>query len=371
MGNEARVADRTGRTGRLRVYLGAAPGVGKTYAMLTEGRRLKRDGRDVVVGYVEDHGRAETGEQIGDLEVIPRRLVAYRGVAVEEMDTDAILRRNPEIALVDELAHTNAPGSPREKRWEDVEILRRAGIDVITTVNVQHLEGLNDVVESITGIAVRETLPDRMLEGATEVQLIDLPVPALIERLAQGKIYPPHRARQAMDHFFREGNLTALRELALRRTAAGVDEALTGYMHDHEIEEVWPAAERIVVLIDHRLSAGTVLRNAWRLAGALRGELLVVACVPPGGVAALAPERREGLDRNLRLAEDLGAEVRVVETNEVAPAIASLVKGENASLVVIGHRREGRWRRLFSESLADRLIHLLENVDVHLVETND
>ena len=203
------------RRGRLRVYLGAAPGVGKTYAMLLEGRRLRSEGRDVVVGFVETHGRDETEAQIDGLEVIPRRTIEYRGVAVEEMDTDATIRRKPEIALVDELAHTNVPGSRHAKRYEDIEAIRDAGIDVISTVNIQHLESLNDVVESITGVEVRETIPDKILDGATEVQLIDLPVTGLIERLEQGKIYPRARAQQALENFFREGNLAALRELAL------------------------------------------------------------------------------------------------------------------------------------------------------------
>ena len=359
-----------GGRGRLRIYLGAAPGVGKTYAMLRDAHRLKAQGHAVVVGFVETHGRAETEEQIGDLEVVPRVQIPYHGVVVEEMDTDAVLRRNPEIALVDELAHTNVPGSRRLKRWEDVEVLRDAGINVITTLNIQHLESLQDVVTGITGVDVRETVPDRVFDGADEVQLVDLPTEALIERLEQGKIYPPQRARQALENFFRAGNLTALREMALRRTAAGVDERLTDYMREHAIEDVWPAAERIVVLVDHRLSAGTVLRNAWRLASALRAELLAIAWVPPGGVDRLLPEERDGIDRNLLLAEDLGAETRIVEGADVAAAVANLIKEENASLVVIGHRREGRWRRLLKESLPDRLVHLLENVDVYLVETN-
>jgi two-component system sensor histidine kinase KdpD len=223
------VRTQEGGRGRLRVYLGAAPGVGKTYTMLQEGRRLKAGGHDVVVGLIETHGRAETAAQIGDLEVIPRQQIDYRGVAIEEMDTETILRRKPEIVLVDELAHTNAPGSARQKRWEDVEVLRNAGIDVIATLNIQHLESLNDVVASITGVEVRETIPDQILDGATEVQLVDLPIEGLLERLEQGKIYPPERARQALQNFFRAGNLTALRELALRSTAAGVDERLESY----------------------------------------------------------------------------------------------------------------------------------------------
>lgn len=361
------VRKEEGGRGGLRVYLGAAPGVGKTYAMLNEGRRLRDAGRDVVAGLVETHGRAETAAQVGELEVMPRRAVTYQGVAVEEMDTAAILRRRPEIVLVDELAHTNAPGSPRAKRFEDVEALRDAGIDVIATMNVQHLESLQDVVAGITGVEVRETVPDRVLDGA-EVQLIDLPTEALIERLEQGKVYPPQRAQQALEHFFRPGNLTALRELALRRTAAGVDERLEGYMREQGIEEPWEAAERVVVLIDGSAEAGRVVRNAWRLASALRGELVAVAVAPPGGLAALAEGERGAVERNLRLAEDLGATTEVVEGERVATALAAVARREHATTVVMGHPHEGRWQRLLREPLVDQLLHLLDGVDVHLVE---
>ncbi|MGH2535049.1 MAG: universal stress protein [Thermomicrobiales bacterium] len=356
------------RRGKLRIYLGAAPGVGKSYAMLLEGRRLKAEGHDVVIGLVETHGRADTAAQIGNLEVVPLLTIPYRGVTVEEMDTEAILRRNPAIALVDELAHTNVPGSRHEKRYEDVERLRDAGIDVIATLNIQHLESLNSIVESITGVRVRETVPDRVLDGASEVQLVDLPVEGLIERLERGKVYPPERARQALEHFFREGNLTALRELALRRTAAGVDERLENYMREHAIDEVWPAAERVLVLIDEDPGAGTVLRHAWRLASALRGELVGVLLVPPGGIDALSTKQRTALDRVLRLAEDLGSEVKIVEGEHLASTLADQVRAENATVLVIGHAPESRWQRMRRPPLADQLLRLVDGVGIHLVE---
>jgi two-component system sensor histidine kinase KdpD len=336
--------------------------------MLLVGRRLKAAGQAVVVGLVETHGRAETEAQIGDLEVIPRKRIDYRGVTIEEMDTEAILRRKPEIALVDEIAHTNAPGSPRAKRWEDVEVLREASIDVIATLNIQHLESLNDVVASITGVQVRETIPDKVLDGATEVQLVDFPVEGLLERLEQGKIYPPERARQALEHFFREGNLTALRELALRRTAAGVDERLESYMREHAIEEVWPASERIVVLVTEHPAIGQVIRRAWRLADGLRAELVAVAIVPPGGMEALPEGRRAALRRGLELAEDLGATPRIVEAERPAPALAALLHDENASTVVLGHAPESGWRRLTKKPFVDELFALVDNVAVQLVE---
>lgn len=356
-----------GGRGRLRIFLGAAPGVGKTYAMLNDARRLRADGHDVVVGFVETHGRPETEAQIGDLEVIPRMQVSYRGVSIEEMDTDAILKRRPEIVLVDELAHTNPPGSPRVKRYEDVQALLDAGINVISTLNVQHLESLQDVVAGITGVEVRETIPDRALEEA-DVQLVDLPSDALIERLHQGKVYPPQRAQQALQHFFRPGNLTALREMALRKTALGVEDALTDYMHEHSIAEIWPAAERVLVLFDGHPSAGVVLRNAWRLASALRGELVVAVLTPPGGIGALPEVERRAVEKNMLLAEDLGARVRQIAAQDAAAAIAAAVLEEHATLIVMRHERGSGWSRLRGPSLVDTLMERLDNVDIHLVE---
>ena len=355
------------RRGRLLVFLGAAPGVGKTYAMLREARRLKAEGRDIVAGFIEAHGRPETEAQIGDLEVIARMGVPYRGVIVEEMDTDAVLARKPEIVLVDELAHTNAPGSPRAKRFEDVQRLRDAGIDVMTTLNIQHLESLQDVVAGITGIEVRETVPDRILDNA-DVQLVDLPSDALIERLQQGKVYPLQQAEQGLQHFFRPGNLTALREMALRRTAAGVEEALTDYMHEHRIDEIWPAAERILVLVNADPGAGVVLRNGWRLGSALRGEIVAVAVAPPGGLDVLPQQERQTLAKSIALAEDLGMRVRVVETSEPTEAIVDVVREEHATLVVMRYVPESGWRRLGRKSLVDELLERLDNVDIHLVE---
>lgn len=353
--------------GKLRVYLGAAPGVGKTYAMLNDARRLVAEGKDVVVGFIETHGRAETAAQIGDLEVLPRLRSTYQGVVVEEPDIDAILRRKPQVVLIDELAHTNAPGSARGKRYQDVELLRDAGIDVISTLNIQHLASLQDVVFGITGVAVRESIPDRVLEGA-DLQLIDLPAAALIERLQQGKVYPPGQAQQALNHFFRPGNLTALREMALRHMAAGVEDDLTGYMHEHSIDDIWPAGERVLVLIDGHDASGTVLRNAWRLASGLHGELVAAVVTPPGGLDALPDDERAALQRGMLLAEDLGARVRVIEAADHAAGIAGAVREEHATLIVMRHVRETGWNRLRGRSLVDELLDQLDNVDIHLVE---
>jgi two-component system sensor histidine kinase KdpD len=351
--------------GKLRIILGAAPGVGKTWQMLLEGRRLRADGADVVIGYVETHGRQETAAQIGDLEIVPRAAIDYRGKQLEELDLGAVIARRPDIVLIDELAHTNVPGSRNQKRWMDVEEIRNAGIDVITTLNIQHLESLNTTVGHITGVAVRETVPDRIVAEATEVQLVDLSVPALIERLKDGKVYEPERARQALEGFFREGNLTALRELALRHTAATVDDQLEDYMRDNEIDAVWGAAERILVLLDPGIPSDHAVRSAWRLAAGYRAELLALAIVEPGDRAA-----RERLAPAIRLAEDLGATVEIVESRDRLAVIAQITRDQNASTLVIPYRAGRGWRSRLEPSTLDLLFDLLDGVDLHFVESH-
>jgi two-component system sensor histidine kinase KdpD len=351
--------------GKLRIILGAAPGVGKTWQMLLEGRRLQADGADVVIGYVEAHGRQETAAQIGDLEIVPRAAIDYRGKQLEELDLGAVIARRPDIVLIDELAHTNVPGSRNQKRWMDVEEIRDAGIDVITTLNIQHLESLNTTVGHITGVAVRETVPDRIVAEATEVQLVDLSVPALIERLKDGKVYEPERARQALEGFFREGNLTALRELALRHTAATVDDQLEDYMRDNEIDAVWGAAERILVLLDPGIPSDHAVRSAWRLAAGYRAELLALAIVEPGDRAA-----RERLAPAIRLAEDLGATVEIVESRDRLAVIAQITRDQNASTLVIPYRAGRGWRSRLEPSTLDLLFDLLDGVDLHFVESH-
>jgi two-component system sensor histidine kinase KdpD len=359
--------------GDLQILLGAAPGVGKTYAMLNEGQRLLAEGHDVVIGYVETHGRADTDARIGNLETIPRRVVRHGTLEVPEMDVDAIVRRRPQIVLVDELAHTNAPGSVRAKRYEDVEFLRDRGIDVITTVNVQHIAELQDVVSGITGVEVRESVPDRILAGATDVQLIDLPVEVLLRRLEQGKIYPPERTTQALTGFFREGNLTALRELALRRTASGVDRQLTRMMLGLSPSDL--PAERILVLVNPHPRWGDVLRNAWRLASATHADLLVLAMVPGGDITNLPPAEREAIERHLQLASDLGATQLVHadamgSTQDDARIIAGMIRQERITILAGGiTRTRKRFRAGWSGlDLLTTVLELTEGVDVHLVE---
>jgi two-component system sensor histidine kinase KdpD len=360
---DLRSRPEVGGRGALRIILGAAPGVGKTWQILNEGRRLRADGVDVVVGYVETHGRAETAAQLGDLEIVPRRQIDYQGKLLEEMDLDGVIERRPEIALIDELAHTNVPGSRNPKRWMDVEAVRDAGIDVITTVNIQHIESLNGTVETITGIQVRETVPDWVVADATEVQLVDLSVPALIERLKDGKVYEPARAEQALRGFFREGNLTALRELALRQTAASVDDQLDTYMRGHDIDEVWDAADRILVVIDPAIPSEHAVRSAWRLAAGNRAELVAIAVLHPG-------ERADGalLTPALRLAEDLGARVRIIEGRDRVAAVSQAARDENASILVLPYRPARGLRTRLEARFVDQLFDTLEGVEVHLVE---
>ena len=268
-------AAREGR-GRLKVFLGAAPGVGKTWEMRPAARQRRAEGGDVLIGVVESHGRAETEVQIGDLPVLPRHKLRYRDQELEEFDLDAALARRPKLLLMDELAHTNVPGSRHHKRWEDVEELLDAGIDVWATLNVQHLESQNDAVARITGVRVRETLPDKVLEQADEIELIDLPPAELRARLEQGRIYRPDVAKRAMDGFFREGNLAALREMALRRTAQRVDADVSDYMRSKSIEGPWPAGERVLALVGDGPGAEAVVREARLLAEALRGPWIAL-----------------------------------------------------------------------------------------------
>ena len=351
--------------GRLRVFLGAAPGVGKTYAMLEEGHRLRDEGQDVVIGLVETYKRAETEAQIKDLPNIPRRQIPYRGVILEELDTDAILARRPKVVLVDELAHTNAPGSEREKRYQDVEVLLEAGIDVLSTMNIQHLQGLNDVIEGVTGVKVRETVPDRILDDA-EVELVDLSPNLLRQRLSAGKIYPQQQAVKALQNFFRESNLTALRELALQRTAEGVEAALEEYMRGENVPGPYPTIERVMACFTSKTDAETVVRHAWRLARGLHGELLAVSVIKRPLEELPEPEQ-VALKRNIELAEDLGARVITVVDSDVVNGLVRIAEGSNVTDVVVGRPDLGPIHRRLTRSMLDRLLERLDCVDVHLV----
>jgi two-component system sensor histidine kinase KdpD len=355
-----------GARGRLRVYLGMAPGVGKTFAMLNEGRRRKQRGTDVVVGFVETYGRPMTIEAIGDLEVLPRKKVPYKGVTLEEMDTEGVIRRRPAVALVDELAHTNAPGSKHEKRWQDVDELLDAGITVVSTVNIQHIESLADIVESITGVAVRERIPDPVLDRADEIEIVDITPHALRQRIRHGNVYPAERAEQALRQFFREGNLNALRELALRRVSTAVEEDLEQYMRDHHVTEVWPAAERVLVAVNEDPRSKHLVRRGWREAQRSKTQLLVVF-VEPQDWAEADPAMRAAVEENVRFAEDLGAEVIRVAAKELVPALVQVAHDANVMSLFVGYHDRGWLRRLFGGSVAERLIPLMGEIDLRVV----
>jgi two-component system sensor histidine kinase KdpD len=355
-----------GARGRLRIYLGMAPGVGKTYAMLNEGRRRKQRGTDVVVGFVETYNRPLTIQAIGDLEIIPRKKVEYKGVTLEELDVEAVIGRKPQVALVDELAHTNAPGSKNEKRYQDVQELLDAGITVISTVNVQHLESLADIVETVTGVAVRERIPDAIVDGADEVEIVDMSPQALRARIKHGNVYPPERAQQALHSFFREGNLNALRELALRKVATAVEEDLEEYMRQQEIDAAWSAAERVIVGVDDAPDAQSVIRRAWRLSTGLQTDLLAVFVETPGW-AGTGPDERRGLEENLRFAEDLGAEIHRLRAGSPAEGLLQIARDKNAGSVVVGRSDRSLLRRLTGGSTVDRLLSGAKRLDVHIV----
>jgi two-component system sensor histidine kinase KdpD len=358
-----RAAPASGR-GELRIYFGAAPGVGKTYAMLNEGWRRKARGTDVVVGFVETYGRENTAAQLRDLEVVPRRHLEYRGAAFEEMDVEAILRRRPEVVLVDELAHTNVPGSRHEKRWADVEELLEAGITVISTVNVQHLESLNDVVERITGIRQRDTIPDAVVRQAEQVELVDMTPEALRRRLAHGNVYAPEKIDAALANYFRPGNLAALRELALLWVADQVDVGLEQYRERHGITDLWETRERVVVAVTGAPDTEALIRRAARIARRARGDLLGVYVRSDEGLldpptAALAEHRR--------LLEELGGEIHEVAGGDVAAALVDFAKAENATQLVLGSSRRSRWAELTRGSVINRVVRLSGSIDVQVI----
>ncbi|HMM95038.1 ATP-binding protein [Phycicoccus sp.] len=351
--------------GRLRIYLGAAPGVGKTVAMLDEGHRRLDRGTDVVVGLVETHDRRNTLALTEGLEVVPRARVSHRGTVLEEMDLDRLLERRPQVALVDELAHTNAPGSRHEKRWEDIEELLEAGIDVISTVNIQHLESLNDVVTSITGIVQRETVPDAVVRAADQIELVDMSPEALRRRMAHGNIYAPEKVDAALANYFRVGNLSALRELALLWLADRVDEGLGKYRADHGIDATWPTRERVVVAISGGPEGEVLLRRGARIAArGAGGELLAVHVARTDGLAGPALPDLVALRR---LTAELGGSFHTVTGDDLAEAVLDFARGVNASQVVIGSSRRARWRTLLSPSTTEEVITGSGDVDVHVV----
>jgi two-component system sensor histidine kinase KdpD len=362
----ARAEEVTAELGKLKVFLGYAAGVGKTYAMLEAARQRKKDGRDVVAGYVESHGRAETDALLEGIEILPPWEVRYMGVALQEMDIDAVLARKPQIVLVDELAHSNAPGSRHEKRWQDVEEILEAGIDVYTTVNIQHFESLNDVVAQITGITVRETVPDRLLDLAFEIKLIDIPPEDLLQRLEEGKVYIPDQAAKAIEKFFRPGNLMALRELSLRRTASRVDDQMRAYMETQSITGPWPTAERLLVCISGSPYSEKLIRATCRLAEELKAQWFTLYIETPKG-GRQTRENREHIWRDLRQAEGLGAQVASVTAADITDAIMEYAARHNITKIVMGKPTRPRWRELLQPPIVDRVIRRSGAVDVVIV----
>ncbi len=353
--------------GQLRIYLGAAPGVGKTYAMLNEGWRRHARGTDVVVALYETHGRANTEAQVRDLEVVPRRTIEYRGTTFEEMDVDAVLARKPEVALVDELAHTNVPGSRHEKRWQDVEDLLSAGIDVVSTLNVQHLESINDVVERITGVKQQETIPDTVVRQAEQVELVDMTPEAIRRRLAHGNIYPAERVDASLANYFRPGNLAALREIALLWVADRVEENLQQYLEAHGIDSTWETRERVVVALTGAPGAETLVRRAARMARRTKGDLIGVHVRPTDGLASRTSDR---LGSHRELLEELGGSYHEVGGDDIGDALVQFARSERATQLVVGASRRRRWTELFHGSVISRILRSADTIDVHVIATD-
>ncbi len=355
---------QTQRRGDLRIYLGAAPGVGKTCAMLGEAHRRLERGTDVVAAIVETHGRKKVGELIKGIEVIPPHYISYRGTMFPELDVEAVLRRKPEVALVDEYAHSNIPGSVNAKRWKDIETLLDAGITVISTLNIQHLESLNDVVAQITGVEQRETVPDEIVRKAAQIELVDITPEALRRRLAHGNVYPPERIDAALSNYFRTGNLTALREIALLWLADQVDAALAKYRADKKITDTWEARERVVVAVTGGPESETLVRRASRIASRSGAQLMVVHVVRGDGLSGVSP-REMGKVREL--AASLGATVHLVVGDDVSTALLDFARETNATQLVLGSSRRSRWASFFSEGIGAATINDSGKIDVHMV----
>jgi two-component system sensor histidine kinase KdpD len=359
-------AERLSRRGNLRIFFGAAPGVGKSFAMLGAARELKAEGVDVIVGYVELHGRPDTEALLEGLEILPPLRLEHRGIELTEFDLDACLTRAPKVVVVDELAHTNHPGARHVKRWMDVEELLDAGIDVYTTVNVQHIESLNDVVAQITGVQVRETVPDKVFDSADEVELIDLPPDELIERLREGKVYVDEKVRHALSSFFRKGNLIALRQLALRATADRVDAAMREYRQNHAIRDTWAAGERILVCVGPDPLSERLVRAARRMANALHAEWMAVYVETPQ-LVHLSREARDRVLQTLKLAESLGAQTENLSGESVAGELIDFARQHNMSKIVVGKPSRSRWRDRLRPSLVDEIARNSGDIDVYVI----
>ena len=356
---------------RLRIYIGAAPGVGKTYALLQEAHVLRRGGLDVVIGFIETYGRAETEALVAGLEVVPRRTVEYRGARMDEMDVEGILRRKPAVCVVDELAHTNVPGGRHEKRYQDVLELLDAGIHVMTAVNIQHLETLNDAVARVTGVRVRETVPDTVLDRADEIVNVDVTVEELRSRLRQGKIYSPDKVEQALNNFFRKGNLSTLRELALRAVADEVGEKAASYRIREGLEPAW-IPERVMVCMSSNALAPRVVRTGARIAGRLGARWYAVYVeTPPEAPGKIRPVDSEALRQNIQLAESLGATVVRVRADRTAEGLIAFAQREGITHVIFGQSARSRWELFRHGSTIDRFLSEIRDAAVQVVPLDD
>jgi two-component system, OmpR family, sensor histidine kinase KdpD len=358
-----------GKRGCHKVFLGYAAGVGKTFTMLSEAQRRKSRGEDIVIGYVEPHLRPETLALEQGLEKIPPKQIEYHGAMFTELDTDAVLTRRPGWVLVDELAHTNVPGTRHDKRWQSVEELLDAGINVISTVNVQHFESLNDTVEQITGVRVRETVPDRVLDEADEVVLVDITPEALVNRLMRGAIYQPDKVDKALTSFFRKGNLVALRELALRKTADEVDDDLEEFMASHDVDKTWGACDRVLVTVTARPFSSKLVRRGYQLAHRLGGDLWVVNVKPPG--VLLKAEEQAIIDELRTLTEQLQGHFIDVSGEDVAAEVIDFARSHQITFIVMGQSARGRLDEVLRGSIVNRIMRETRNVDIVIVAEGD
>ncbi len=364
----ARVVAEEARSARggLKLFFGAAPGVGKTYAMLEAGRKQAKEGRDVVVGYVEPHVRPETQALVLGLDMLPVRMMSYRSAQLPEFDLQAALERKPELILVDELAHTNAPGMLHAKRWQDIEALRDAGINVYTTLNVQHLESLNDVVAQITGIVVRETTPDFVFDNATEIELVDIAPDDLLERMREGKVYLPQQAARAMDNFFQKGNLIALRELAMRRAAERVDAQMAAFRQEHAIERTIPSGDRLLVCVSSSPMSGKLVRATRRMAASLHAPWTALHVETPS-TANLSATDAERLAQTLSLAERLGGQTATATGADLAEEVLQYARLHNISRIIVGKPNQPRWKELLGGSYVYELTRRSGDIDIYVI----
>jgi len=352
-----------------KIFLGYAAGVGKTFTMLSEAHRRASRGEDILVGYVEPHLRPDTMALVDGLDMVPPKVIEYHGTSFTELDTDAVLARHPTTVLVDELAHTNVPGTRHEKRWQSVEELLEAGINVLSTVNVQHFESLNDTVCQITGVCVRETLPDRVLDEADEVELVDLPPEALLNRLRRGAIYAPEKIDQALTNFFRRGNLVALRELALRKTAEEVDDDLEEFIAAHDVDKTWGAVDRVLVTVTPRRQSAKLIRRGYQLAHRLNGDLWVVHVKP--SAVLLGVSEQGAIDELRGLTEELGGNFIEVGSDDIATGIIEFAAAHQVTFIVMGQSVRGRLDEILHGSIVNRIMRETRNIDVLTVAENN